>query len=174
MSAQQWASSAVSALLNAVGAAGGLVGVGGIGASQMAVLAGNFVPATNVQSASGLSINVLAGKTYAFEIHAYVMSSATANSTLSLNFGSATVSSIVGMSNIFIGGGAPTANFYSPISAYTSVINYAGASGLQLEQVMTGSFVVNAAGNFEPGYATAVTSITALLAGSWMRLTEIT
>jgi hypothetical protein len=173
MSAHQWASSAASALLNAVGAAGGLVGVGGIGASQMSVLAGNLVPATNVQTASGLSINVLAGKTYAFEIHAYVMSSATAGSTLSLNFGSATVSSIVGMSNIFIGV-APTSIFYSPISAYTSIINWAGSNGLQLEQAMTGSFVVNAAGIFEPGYATAASSTTALLAGSWMRLTEIT
>lgn len=139
------------------------------GVASVAVTTVAVTPASATPVSSGLSISVIAGATYAFEIFYYVQTSAVANSILTLNFGSATITSIVGMAeNVQTG-----QQSQQPISSYTTTITSTVVAGAQIAQRATGTFVVNAGGTFIPGYATAATSTDSLLAGSWMRITRI-
>lgn len=127
-------------------------------------------PASAVAVSSGLSLPVIAGATYAFEIYVYSEISAVANSTVSLNFGTATVTSLIGFGSNILPAGQQNG---TSLTAYASTLNSTLVTAEMICQCLVGTFVVNASGTFVPGYATAATSTDSLLPGSWMRLTRI-
>jgi hypothetical protein len=143
-----------------------------IGAPITVVTTSPVTPASATPVSSGLSVTLTSSATYLFEIHYYVQPSATANTTISLNFGSVTATSING-SLVQFGTPALGQTGITQITALTTTLNSGSVGSSFIEQIAIGTMVVNAGGTFIPGYATAATSTDSLLVGSWMRLTRI-
>lgn len=143
-----------------------------IGAPITVVTTTAVTPASATPVSSGLSVTLTNGGTYLFEIHYFERLSATANTTMSLNFGSVTATSIEGsftqVANV--GFGQPTA---IEITALNTTQTSAVTTATFMEQIARGTLVAGSGGTFIPGYATAATSTDSLLAGSWMRITRI-
>ena len=143
-----------------------------IGVPITVVTTSPVTPASATPVSSGLSITTTSGGTYLFEIHYYGSASATANTTITLNFGTVTATSVIG--TIAIVGDATFGNpTVVEITSLATTRTYAGTIASFIEHAAVGTIVVNAGGTFTPGYATAATSTDSLLAGSWMRLTRI-
>ena len=147
-------------------------GPANIGTPVQVVTTAAVTPASATPVSSGLSVTLTSGGTYLFEIHYYESASATANTTISLNFGSVTATSINGsifqIANVSLGQATVI-----QITSLSTTQTTATTTATFVEQIAIGTIVVNAGGTFIPGYATAPTSTDSLLVGSWMRLTRI-
>jgi hypothetical protein len=142
---------------------GGNTSWSSIGQNLMAVTTVAVEPQSATPVSSGLSVNVVSGGTYSYEIFAYVTSST--GYTLTLNFGTATVTSINGVITPFRNTGFTA---FLPVTSYSQSIT-GGTYGVTI----TGTFVVNAAGTFVPGFATSSLATDTLQIGSWMRVIRI-
>ena len=143
-----------------------------VGAPITVVTTVAVTPASATAVSSGLSVTLTNGGTYLFEIHYFERLSATANTTMSLNFGSVTATSIEGsftqVANVTIGQPV-TVEITSLSTTQTSAVTTATF----MEQTARGTLAAGSGGTFIPGYATAATSTDSLLVGSWMRITRI-
>ncbi len=137
-----------------------------IGAPIISVTTTPLTPGSATPVSTGLSVAVTTGGTYEFEIFYYI-GSASAGSTLGINGGNITVSSIAGEIYRFI---HTTVGIFD-LGAISSLSS--SFTGNASSMTAHGTFVASSSGNFIPTYATSAAASDTLLAGSWMRLTRI-